>query len=97
MSLHDGNAAALAKALAATGEEIVWKGRTLHALVSGNLPARSMRPSSRPSLAEWRTHYFAESSRQIGVKETNDFIYGPLNIALREQLHARLRAVGVIA
>jgi hypothetical protein len=32
LSLHNEKAAALA----ATGEEIVWKGRTLHALVSDN-------------------------------------------------------------
>ncbi len=36
MSLHDEKAAALAEVLAATGEEIVWKGGTLHALVSEN-------------------------------------------------------------
>jgi hypothetical protein len=36
MSLHDEKAAALAEVLAATGEEIVWKGQTLHALVSDN-------------------------------------------------------------
>jgi choline dehydrogenase-like flavoprotein len=38
--------------------------------------------------------YFAAASRQIGVKETNDFIYGPLHTALRKQLHAGLKAVG---
>jgi Domain of Unknown Function (DUF1080)/GMC oxidoreductase len=38
--------------------------------------------------------YFAQASRQIGVKETNDFIYGPLHIALRKQLHAGLKAAG---
>ncbi len=36
MSLHDEKAAALAEVLTATGEPIVWKGRTLHALVSDN-------------------------------------------------------------
>jgi hypothetical protein len=36
MSLHDEKAAALAEVLAATGEEIFWKGRTVHALVSDN-------------------------------------------------------------
>ena len=36
MSLHDEKAAALTEVLAATGEEIVWKGRTLRALVSDN-------------------------------------------------------------
>ena len=53
-------------------------------------------------LADWpattrdalRTKFFAEASRQIGVKETNDFIYGPLHIALRKQLHAGLKAPG---
>ena len=41
-----------------------------------------------------RTRYFAEASRQIGVKETNDFIYGPLHVALRKQLHAGLKIAG---
>lgn len=41
-----------------------------------------------------RTRYFAEASRQIGVKETNDFIYSPLHTALRKQLHAGLKAAG---
>jgi hypothetical protein len=36
VSLHDEKAAALVEVLAATGEEISWKGRTLHALVSSN-------------------------------------------------------------
>ena len=36
MSLHNEKAAALAEVVAATGEEIVWKGQTFHALVSDN-------------------------------------------------------------
>ena len=36
MSIHKEKAAALAEVLAATGEPIVWKGRTLQALVSDN-------------------------------------------------------------
>src|SRR5436190_270348 len=44
--------------------------------------------------AELRARYFAESSRQIGVKETNDFIYGPLHTALRKQLDDGLNAAG---
>jgi hypothetical protein len=36
MSLRNEKAAALAEVLAATGEEIVWKERTLYALVSDN-------------------------------------------------------------
>lgn len=38
--------------------------------------------------------YFAQASRQIGVKETNEFIYGPLHTALRKQLHAGLKTAG---
>jgi len=38
--------------------------------------------------------YFAQASRHIGVKETNDFIYGPLHTALRKQLHAGLKTAG---
>jgi hypothetical protein len=41
-----------------------------------------------------RTRYFGDASRQIGVKETNDFIYGPLHVALRKQLHAGLNSPG---
>ncbi len=38
-----------------------------------------------------RNRSFADASRHIGVKETNDFIYGPLHTALRKQLHAGLK------
>ncbi|HYX04235.1 MAG TPA: GMC oxidoreductase, partial [Reyranella sp.] len=44
--------------------------------------------------AQLRARYFAESSRQIGVKETNDFIYGPLHTALRKQLDDGLNIAG---
>src|SRR5262249_26701971 len=32
------------------------------------------------------TRYYREASDQIGVSETNDFLYGPLHTALRQQL-----------
>ena len=41
-----------------------------------------------------RDRYFADASRLIGVKETNDFIYGPLHTALRKQLHVGLKTAG---
>jgi hypothetical protein len=44
--------------------------------------------------AELRARYFAESSREIGVKDTNDFIYGPLHTALRKQLDDGLNVAG---
>lgn len=53
-------------------------------------------PSTRDALrpASSAQGYFADASRQIGVKETNDFIYGPLHVALRKQLHAGLKSPG---
>lgn len=50
----------------------------------------STRTALRPPLSP-ETGYFADASRLIGVKETNDFIYGPLHTALRKQLHAGLK------
>jgi hypothetical protein len=38
--------------------------------------------------SDLRGKYFAQASRQIGVKGTNDFISGPLHVALRKQLRA---------
>lgn len=46
-------------------------------------------PAARAAL---RTQYFEEASRQIGVKETNDFVYGALHTALRKQLHGGLKS-----
>src|SRR5262245_61604893 len=54
-------------------------------------PATTRTALRPPSPAEG---YFAQASRQIGVKETNDFIYGPLHTALRKQLHAGLKTAG---
>jgi hypothetical protein len=44
--------------------------------------------------ADLRARYFADASRQIGVKDTNDFIYGPLHTALRKQLYDGLKFAG---
>src|SRR3569623_1602007 len=52
---------------------------------------QTVKDALRPPAGEG---YFAQSRRQIGVKETNDFIYGPLPIALRKQLHAGLTTPG---
>jgi hypothetical protein len=51
----------------------------------------STRDALRPAAAQG---YFAQASRQIGVKDTNDFIYGPLHTALRKQLHDGLKLPG---
>src|SRR5215831_18409810 len=44
--------------------------------------------------AELRARYFGEASRDIGVHETNDFIYGALHTALRKQLDDGLNTAG---
>jgi choline dehydrogenase-like flavoprotein len=41
-----------------------------------------------------KAKYFGESTRQIGVDETNDFIFGDLHHALRQQLFDGLGGVG---
>src|SRR5215213_10325068 len=53
---------------------------------------QSVRDALRPAASA--EGYFAKASRQIRVKETNDFIYGPLHVALRRQLHAGLKQPG---
>src|SRR5258705_7650508 len=45
------------------------------------------------TVADLKTRYFDESSRQIGVDDTNDFIFGELHNALRRRLFDNLSAV----
>jgi choline dehydrogenase-like flavoprotein len=52
------------------------------------------REALRPAPPPPREGYFGDASRLIGVRTTNDFIYGPLHTALRKQLHAGLKAPG---
>jgi Choline dehydrogenase and related flavoproteins len=46
------------------------------------------------TVADLNGRYFDESSRQIGVDETNDFIFGELHNALRKQLFDNFGSVG---
>jgi hypothetical protein len=46
------------------------------------------------TVADLQARYFDESSRQIGVDATNDFIFGELHNALRRQLFDNLGSVG---
>lgn len=46
------------------------------------------------TVAALNGQYFDESTRQIGVDETNDFIFGELHNALRRQLFDNLGSVG---
>src|SRR6266404_5933645 len=45
------------------------------------------------TVGDLKTRYFGESTRQIGVDETNDFIFGELHNALRQRLFDNLSAV----
>ena len=45
------------------------------------------------TVADLNARYFGESTRQIGVDETNDFIFGELHNALRQRLFDNLGAV----
>src|SRR5215471_10134142 len=72
------------------GRSLTWGGWSPELLdVEMTAYPPTTRSALRPATGEG---YFAQASRQIGVKETNDFIYGPLHIALRKQLHAGLKA-----
>jgi len=74
------------------GRSLTWGGWSPELLdVEMTAYPPTTRSALRPATGEG---YFAQASRQIGVKETNDFIYGPLHIALRKQLHAGLKAAG---
>lgn len=44
-------------------------------------------------VADLDDRYFGESGRQLGVTQTNDFIFGELHTALRQQLHDGLGGV----
>jgi hypothetical protein len=70
------------------GRSLTWGGWSPELL---DVELADWPPTTRNDL---RTKFFAEASRQIGVKETNDFIYGPLHTALRKQLHAGLKDPG---
>lgn len=70
------------------GRSLTWGGWSPELL---DVELTAWPPSAR---ADLRARYFADASRQIGVKETNDFIYGPLHTALRKQLYDGLKVAG---
>lgn len=75
------------------GRSLTWGGWSPEMLdVEMTAWPASTRDALRPSAPA--QGYFAQASRQIGVKETNDFIYGPLHTALRKQLHSGLQTAG---
>jgi choline dehydrogenase-like flavoprotein len=70
------------------GRSLTWGGWSPELL---DVELTDWPPSTRAAL---RAQYFDQASRQIGVKETNDFIYGTLHTALRKQLYDGLKSAG---
>lgn len=55
-------------------------------------PAQVVAETTAATLPDGSPGYFRQASEQIGVVETNDFIFGELHRALRDQLFAALKA-----
>jgi choline dehydrogenase-like flavoprotein len=70
------------------GRSLYWGGW------SPQLLADELATWPRDVVADLNAIYFPEASRQIGVTETNDFIFGELHEALRARLAAGLGNVG---
>jgi hypothetical protein len=75
------------------GRSLTWGGWSPE-LLDVELPAWPAATRAALRGAPPTAGYFASASRQIGVHETNDFIYGPLHTALRGQLHDGLIVAG---
>jgi hypothetical protein len=58
-------------------------------LLDDEMPTAANVPSRWPQAVvnDLNNRYFAESAAQIGTEETNDFIFGPLQNALRQALY----------
>jgi choline dehydrogenase-like flavoprotein len=74
-------------AYAIGGRSVYWGGW------SPQLLAAEVTPWPATTIADLNTRYFGESSRQIGVDKTNDFIFGELHGALRRRLFDKLSTV----
>ena len=69
------------------GRSLYWGGWSPR-LLDSEMPMNGTSPNPWPRavVADLNARYFDEATEQIGVDETNDFIYGPLQNALRQQL-----------
>src|SRR5260370_28194982 len=69
------------------GRSLYWGGWSPR-LLDSEMPIDGTSPNPWPQtvVADLNARYFDEATEQIGVDETNDFIYGPLQNALRQQL-----------
>jgi choline dehydrogenase-like flavoprotein len=71
-------------AYAIGGRSVYWGGW------SPRLLSKELKTWPTATVDDLNARYFDESSRQIGVDETNDFIFGELHEALRKQLFDEL-------
>lgn len=78
------------------GRSLFWGGWSPRLLDSETPPSAwpkaALDELNAKNLANGDHGYLRQSGRQIGVTETNDFIFGKLHNALREQLFTALRA-----
>ena len=63
-----------------------WSPRLLDSETTGRWPAAVLNDLNAQKLANGDLGYFRQSGQQIGVTETNDYIFGELHTALREVL-----------
>src|SRR4051794_10997046 len=71
------------------GGRSVYFGGWSPQLLDAEMPTAAGAPSRWPATVvnDLKAKYFAESARQIGTEETNDFIFGELQNALRQALY----------
>jgi len=75
------------------GRSLYWGGWSPQ-LIDTEMPtgATAVNPWPQAVVDDLNNRYFAEAAEQIGVDETNDFIFGPLQNALRQQLYDGIAA-----
>ena len=70
------------------GRSIVWGGWSPRLLDEGANNTEMPQPAWPAAVVnDLNNQYFREASIQLGVDETNDFIYGGLHIALRRMIY----------
>ena len=78
------------------GRSVYWGGWSPELLTSElppAWPASVIQELRAAELSDGSSGYFSQASRQIGVAETNDFVFGDLHRALRAQLRDGLSTV----
>ncbi|MGE5269652.1 MAG: family 16 glycoside hydrolase [Thiohalocapsa sp.] len=74
------------------GRSLYWGGWSPQLIDTEMLTAAATTVWPQGVVDDLNNRYFKEASEQIGVDETNDFIFGELQNALRQQLHSGIAA-----